>query len=155
MAMDGLGLNALRVLDLSDTAGDVLTALQLTGARVLQVTSPAPGRPADSYGDITWPDGPVSAALHLDLTCGPDRDTLLAFVREAHLLIESWRSGFAARLGFGYDAMRTVNPALVYLSLPQRLPLVEPSTLMALEAALASARRNGTGSHLVASPPSD
>jgi len=153
--MDGLGLSPVRVIDLSDTAGDALTALQQIGARVLQVTSPAPGRPADSYADIPWPDGSGPALLHLDLTCGPDRDTLLAFVREADLLLESWRPGFADRLGFGYHAMHTINPALVYLSLPQRLPVVEPSTLTALEAALASARRNGTGSHLVASPPSD
>jgi len=149
--MDLHRLEGVRVLDLSGSAAD---ALPDHGARVLRVEPPSAGCQADVYADVAWPEAGGPVPLHLDLTCGPDRDTLLAFVREAELLIEAWRPGFADRLGFGFEAMRAVNPALVYLSLPQRFSAVEPPTLEALEAALVSARTYGAGSHVVAAPPS-
>ncbi len=54
--------------------------------------------------------------LGLDLTRSEAREVVLDLVRWADVVCESFTPGTLARLGFGYDALREVNPALVMLS---------------------------------------
>jgi crotonobetainyl-CoA:carnitine CoA-transferase CaiB-like acyl-CoA transferase len=85
------------------------------GAQVTRIERP--GGPAMA--------GPASAVLNrgkrtvsLDLKNPGDVETARRLIAEADVLIENFRPGVMSRLGLGYDALRTTNPGLVYLSLP-------------------------------------
>jgi formyl-CoA transferase len=53
----------------------------------------------------------------LDLKVPDDLAQLLALVRDADVFVENFRPGVAARLGIGYDALKAINPRLVYASI--------------------------------------
>ncbi len=56
-------------------------------------------------------------SLVLDLKNAADRDTLTPLIKRADVLIEQFRPGVMARLGLGPDAVKTINPKLVYCSI--------------------------------------
>jgi crotonobetainyl-CoA:carnitine CoA-transferase CaiB-like acyl-CoA transferase len=51
----------------------------------------------------------------LDFKQQRDRDRARAVLERADVFVQSMRPGVAARLGFGYDDVRAVNPAIVYV----------------------------------------
>jgi formyl-CoA transferase len=53
----------------------------------------------------------------LDLKAPDDLAQLLALVRDADVFVENFRPGVAARLGIGYEAVKAINPRLVYASI--------------------------------------
>jgi len=55
-------------------------------------------------------------SLTLDLKAPQAREIVTALVKRADVLAENFRPGVMERLGFGYEAMRKINPALVYCS---------------------------------------
>ena len=57
------------------------------------------------------------ASLALDLKSGTDRAELLRRVADVDVVVESFRPGTADRLGIGYDALRAVNPRIVYCAI--------------------------------------
>jgi CoA:oxalate CoA-transferase len=52
--------------------------------------------------------------ITLDLKNAAGKETLLALVGQADALVENYRPGTMARLGVGYNALRQVNPRLIY-----------------------------------------
>lgn len=55
--------------------------------------------------------------IAVDLKAPSSRQVLLDLITSADVLVESFRPGTMARLGFGYDAVHELNPQLVYASL--------------------------------------
>lgn len=55
-------------------------------------------------------------SLSLDLRNEKAKEIVLRLVREADVLVENYRPGVLERLGFGYEAMKAINPRLVYCS---------------------------------------
>ena len=53
-------------------------------------------------------------SIRIDLKSAPGKDVLLRLVREADVLLESFRPGVLDRLGVGYERLREENPGLVY-----------------------------------------
>ena len=53
-------------------------------------------------------------SIALDLKAPGDRERLFALVRDAHVVVENFRTGTADRLGIGYAALKARNPAIVY-----------------------------------------
>ncbi len=98
------------------------------GADVIKVEPPA--------GDMTRYGGPFTPedterafggyfasinrgkrSVVLDLKDDADRDTLLRIAETADVLVENSRAGVMDRLGVGYDAIREVNPKIVYAAI--------------------------------------
>lgn len=119
-------LRDVRVIDLSQYIPGPYAALMLgdLGADILKVEPPA-GDPMRRYGPI-GPSG-ISAfytvlnggkrILRLDLKSDAGREAILTLIREADILIESYRPGVMERLGLGYRTLRGQNPALVHCAI--------------------------------------
>lgn len=106
-------LTGIKVLDLTRViAGPVIgRGLADHGATVLRVTS---ANQPDLQGIV--PDlhsGKYSA--HIDLDTAAGREKLAKLVRDADVLIDGYRPGALERRGFGRDAVRKLNPSLVYV----------------------------------------
>ena len=56
-------------------------------------------------------------SIRVDLGSEPGRAVLLRLVREADVLLESFRPGVLDRLGVGYERLRQENPGLVYCAI--------------------------------------
>ncbi len=56
-------------------------------------------------------------SIRIDLKRPEGRDLLLRLVRDADVVLESFRPGVLDRLGVGYEALRTANPGLVLCSI--------------------------------------
>src|SRR3954454_18201335 len=119
-------LAGIRVLDLTRLLpGAFATALLGDlGAEVVKVEQPGGGDPIRAYepriGDAsgyTWVADRNKRSVALNLRDERGRDALLRLAEGADVLIEGFRPGVMDRLGLAYDAVRAVNPALVYCSL--------------------------------------
>ncbi|MGH2917894.1 MAG: CaiB/BaiF CoA transferase family protein [Solirubrobacteraceae bacterium] len=124
-------LEGIRVLDLSRLLPGGFCSLLLAdhGADVLKVEDTGLGdyiRWAPPFHDGA--DASARSALflalnrnkrsiRLDLKQPEGRDVLLALVRDHDVVLESFRPGVLDRLGVGYDALRAVNPRIVYCAI--------------------------------------
>lgn len=92
------------------------------GARVIKVEPTGgewmrhlgPGVPDLTVAVFAHNRGKESLGIDLKAEAGPQ--AVLSLAKSADLLIESGRPGAAERLGLGYEAVKAVNPRLVYLS---------------------------------------
>jgi alpha-methylacyl-CoA racemase len=129
--MSALPLEGLRVLDLSRLLPGGFCSLLLSdfGADVLKVEDTGMG----DY--VRWSpphhegaEQSAGSALFLSLNRGKrsirvnlksdeGREVLLRLVREADVLLESFRPGVLDRLGVGYERLREENPGLVYCAI--------------------------------------
>lgn len=112
-------LGDIAVLDLSlQLPGPYATMLlRGLGARVIKVEPPG-GDPARTI------DPPMFAlmnagkeSLELNLRAAEDRKVLHALARVCQVLIEGFRPGVAARLGFDYETISRIRPDVVYCSI--------------------------------------
>lgn len=119
-------LAGVRVLDLTrllpgSYASSVLADL---GAEVTKIEQPGLGDYMrwlpPLVGDesaYTWVVDRNKRSVSLDLKQPAGRDALLRLAATADVFFESFRPGVADRLGIGWEAVRAVNPAIVYCSL--------------------------------------
>ncbi|WP_067832759.1 CaiB/BaiF CoA transferase family protein [Actinomadura kijaniata] len=111
-------LDGLRVLDLTMwRPGPYATQLLAQqGADVIKVEPPGgePMRAFRSHFDLLN-QGKRSVALDLKSAAG--RERCLELAAGAEVFVEGFRPGVADRLGVGDDAVRALNPAIVYCSL--------------------------------------
>jgi crotonobetainyl-CoA:carnitine CoA-transferase CaiB-like acyl-CoA transferase len=124
---EGVGfLAGVRVLDLTQfTPGPYATLLLADfGASVLKVEPPAgdPQRsdgPADSDGVSAWYKlvNRNKDVLRLDLKSDHGREVLALLLGRADVLVESYRPGVLARLGFPRERLAALNPGLVHCAL--------------------------------------
>ena len=56
-------------------------------------------------------------SIRIDLKSAAGKDVLLRLVRDADVLLESFRPGVLDRLGVGYERLREENPGLVYCAI--------------------------------------
>jgi crotonobetainyl-CoA:carnitine CoA-transferase CaiB-like acyl-CoA transferase len=116
MDMTGV-LGGIEVLDLTTGVAGPMAAMLLSdhGARVTRIERPG-GDPLDQLsGSRVWHRGKRRAEL--DLRDEADRDRLLALVRTADVLIESWGPGTADELDLGHERLLRENPRLVHCSI--------------------------------------
>ena len=67
-------------------------------------------------------------SLAVDLKKPEGRAVLLDLVRSADVFLQNYRPGVAERLGVDYEALRAINPRLVYVSMSGYARLVPTAT---------------------------
>ena len=130
--MANLPLTGVRILDLSRLlpGGFCSQLLADLGADVVKVEDTglgdyvriAPPAYYDGEEDSVRSTGFLALnrnkrSVQLDLKSDGGREALLALARGADVLLESFRPGVLDRLGIGYEALREVNPGLVYCAI--------------------------------------
>jgi crotonobetainyl-CoA:carnitine CoA-transferase CaiB-like acyl-CoA transferase len=123
-------LSGIRVLDLTNVlAGPYCSyQLMLLGAEVVKIEVPGQGDLARHLG----PDSELNRAglgtsflaqnagkksVEIDLKDAADRTDFEDMVRGADVLLENFRAGVLARLGFGWPRLHELNPRLVYCAI--------------------------------------
>jgi crotonobetainyl-CoA:carnitine CoA-transferase CaiB-like acyl-CoA transferase len=93
------------------------------GARVIKIESPPEGDPYRYFAPGEY-YSPNFAHLHrnkqsimLDLKSPEGKKACLDLASKADVFVENFRPGVADRLGIGYEAVRTLNPKIVYCSI--------------------------------------
>jgi alpha-methylacyl-CoA racemase len=129
--MSPLALEGLRVLDLTRLLPGGFCSLLLAdfGADVIKVEDTGPGdyvRWAPPFYEGAEPSARSALFLSLnrgkrsiriDLKSDEGKGVLLRLVRDADVLLESFRPGVMDRLGVGYERLRAENPRLVYCAI--------------------------------------
>ena|SRR2546430_1909030 len=123
-------LRGIRVLDLTNVLAGPYCSYQLMlfGADVVKIELPGSGDLARHLG----PEPELNRAgvgasflaqnagkksIELDLKNSRQRAVFEDLVRGADVLLENFRAGVLARLGFAWDHLRTLNPGLVYCAI--------------------------------------
>ncbi|WP_176594136.1 CaiB/BaiF CoA-transferase family protein [Sphingobium sp. EM0848] len=122
-------LKDLIVLEVSQLGPDGL-GMQLAdmGATVVKVETPDGGDPVRysgftavgepdgfSYMHMRWNRGKRS--LSLDMKTDKGREIFRALAAKADVVIEGMRAGVLERLGLGYEALKAINPRLVFCTI--------------------------------------
>ena len=122
-----LPLAGIRVLDLSRLLPGAFTSQMLAdfGADVIKVEEPGSG----DYARTMPPYGPGGMGLYflalnrnkrsvtLNLKSERGREIFLRMVREADVLLESFRPGVLERLGLGYEQLKETNRGIIYCAI--------------------------------------
>jgi crotonobetainyl-CoA:carnitine CoA-transferase CaiB-like acyl-CoA transferase len=93
------------------------------GARVIKIESPPDGDPyryfaPDPFFSFNFAHlNRNKESLALDLKSSKGKEIAVELLKRADVLVENFRPGTAERLGLGYDALRALNPRLVYCSI--------------------------------------
>lgn len=119
-------LDGITILDLTVmTAGPVGTMLLGDfGADVIKVEEPASGDLARGLGTLFVEGESVQflsqnrnkRSVRLDLKSEAGREVFLRLARSADVVVENFRPGTVERLGIGYEAVKAVNPGIIYAS---------------------------------------
>lgn len=119
-------LEGIRVLDFSTLLPGPLAGLMLAeaGAEVIKVERPEAGDDMRGYEPRLGGTGVGFSLLNrgkrslmLDLRDPSVVRSLLSFVAEVDIVIEQFRPGVMERLGLSYQALRAVNPRIIYCSI--------------------------------------
>jgi len=119
-------LKDILVLDFSTLLPGPMATLMLAeaGAEVIKFERPGVGEDArhtepmidgESIGFAVLNQGKRSVAI--DLKSKGAVDSLRPLLEKADVLVEQFRPGVMDRLGLGYEAVREINPGLIYCSI--------------------------------------
>lgn len=87
------------------------------GADVILVERPSGGDPARMFPPFFKSISRNKRSVCLDLKTEEGRTHLLDLVRKADIVFEGFRPGTMDRLSIGYEALRGVNPQIIYASI--------------------------------------
>src|SRR6476661_6467285 len=122
-----LPLKAIRVLDLSRLLPGAYASQMLAdfGADVIKIEEPGSG----DYGRFMPPHGAGGMSLYflainrnkrsmtLNLKTERGREIFRRLVKDADVVLESFRPGVLERLDLGYAQLKEINPRLVYCAI--------------------------------------
>ncbi len=120
-------LSGIRILDLSRLIPGAYATQMMAdfGADVVKVEEPGSG----DYGRFMPPYGPQGMGLYflttnrnkrsitLNLKTAEGREIFLRLVREADVVLESFRPGVLERLGLGYEQLKETNRGIIYCAI--------------------------------------
>ena len=122
-----LPLSGIRILDLSRLLPGAYASQMLAdfGADVIKIEEPGSG----DYGRFMPPHGAGGMSLYflainrnkrsmtLNLKTTEGREIFLRLVKQADVVLESFRPGVLERLDLGYEQLKEINPRLVYCAI--------------------------------------
>jgi alpha-methylacyl-CoA racemase len=120
-------LSGIRILDLSRLLPGAYASQMLAdfGADVIKIEEPGSG----DYGRFMPPHGVGGMSLYflamnrnkrsmtLNLKSPEGREIFLRMVRQADVVLESFRPGVMERLGIGFEQLKEVHPGLIYCAI--------------------------------------
>jgi alpha-methylacyl-CoA racemase len=120
-------LRGIRILDLSRLLPGAYASQMLAdfGADVIKIEEPGSG----DYGRFMPPHGASGMSLYflatnrnkrsmtLNLKSSKGREIFLRLVRQADVVLESFRPDVMERLGLGYQQLKDVHPGLIYCAI--------------------------------------
>lgn len=122
-----LPLDGIRVVDLSRALAGPFCTMLLgdLGAEVVKVEEPGVGDDSRHWGPpFTAGESAYFLSCNrnkrgvtLNLKSDGGREALWRLIERADVLVENFRPGLLARLGFGYDVASERNPRLIYCSI--------------------------------------
>lgn len=119
-------LDGVRVIDLSTMISGPFATMLLgdQGADVIKVEAPGKGDYVRAGGNRS---GGLHATFHnnnrnkrsitVDLKTGEGADVVRRLAASGDVFIQNFRPGVVDRLGVGYDAIRAINPNIIYVSI--------------------------------------
>ena len=119
-------LDGLRVIDLTRVVAGPFCTMMLgdMGAEVLKIEEPRHGDDSRGWAPFIGGTGSFYLALNrskksvaLDLKTPEGANALRQLIETADVLIENFRPGSLAELGFDYETMSALNPRLIYCSI--------------------------------------
>lgn len=123
-------LDGVRVLDLTNVlSGPFATVhLALLGAEVIKIENPQDGDLARKLGCLPALNKELMGtsflaqnankkSVTLDLKADAGKEIFRKLLGTADVLVENFRPGVMDRLGFGFEAIRAMNPRLVYCAI--------------------------------------
>jgi crotonobetainyl-CoA:carnitine CoA-transferase CaiB-like acyl-CoA transferase len=113
-----LPLEGIRILTLAEQYPGPFATLVAAdlGAEVI-IVERSSGDPARQYPGFHASLNRNKKSVVLDLKTEEGKESLRNLIRDADVLMEGYRPGTMARLGFDYAATVTINPRIVYLSI--------------------------------------
>ncbi len=119
-------LDSIKVLDLTRTLAGPFCTMLLgdMGAEVVKIEEPEHGDETRSWTPF-WNGESTQflsfnrnkRSLSLNLREKEGTDIVLALAADADVMVESFRAGALDRMGLGYDAVRRINPDIIYCSI--------------------------------------
>ena len=119
-------LDGLRIIDLTRVVAGPFCTMMLgdMGAEVLKIEEPTHGDDSRAWAPFIAGAGSFFLALNrskksvaLDLKTPEGADVLARLIESADVLIENFRPGSLAQLGFDYATVAALNPRLIYCSI--------------------------------------
>jgi crotonobetainyl-CoA:carnitine CoA-transferase CaiB-like acyl-CoA transferase len=122
-----LPLSGYRILDFTVMTAGPLGTMMLAdiGADVIKIEELKSGELSRNMGTI-YVEGESShflsqnrnkRSVRLDLKQAAAREVFLRMVKDADVVIENFRPGTLDRLGVGYEAVRQINPRIIFASI--------------------------------------
>lgn len=122
-----LPLAGVRILDMTNVLAGPFASYQLglLGAEIIKIEAPGAGnlarqlgadadRNARQMGSSFVAQNAGKRSITLNLKSDAGRDVFTKLVRGADALIENFRPGVLARLGFSDSVLHSIHPALIY-----------------------------------------
>ena len=123
-------LSGVRVLDLTNVLAGPYCSYQLSlfGAEVIKIEVPGSGDLARQLGASPELNGKKLGAsflaqnagkksVELDLKNEHDKGLFIEMVKKSDVVLENFRPGVMERLGFGWKALKTINPGIIYCAI--------------------------------------
>lgn len=120
-------LSDIVVVDLSRVFAGPYCTMMLGdfGATVIKIEQPGKGDDTRQYGPPYIADESAyylglnrnKYSVELDFSTPDGKERLLGLIKQAAVLVENFRPGTLARRGLDYEALRKINPGLIYCSI--------------------------------------
>lgn len=116
-------LEGIKILDLTRVLAGPYSAMLLAdmGARVIKIEVPTKGDDTRAFGPFINGESAYYMNLNrnkkgitLNLKTEEGKKMFLDLVKKADVVLENYRPGTMEKLGLGYEALKEVNPGIVY-----------------------------------------
>ena len=115
-------LKGIRVIDLSQAYSGPFAAMQLAdhGADVIKIEPPG-GEQTRKWGPLYNNYSAYNAyfnrnkrGMTLDLKTEEGKEVLARLVKDADVVVENFKAGTLAKLGFPYERLKEIKPDIIY-----------------------------------------